>query len=38
MKISSSAFAHNGPIATKYTCEGDDVSPPLEWSAVPPER
>ena len=36
MKISSRAFAHNGPIPTKYTCEGDDVSPPLEWSAVPP--
>jgi Raf kinase inhibitor-like YbhB/YbcL family protein len=36
MKISSSAFPHNGPIPTKYTCEGDDVSPPLEWSGVPP--
>jgi Raf kinase inhibitor-like YbhB/YbcL family protein len=36
MKISSSAFAHNGPIPAKYTCEGDDASPPLEWSAVPP--
>jgi phosphatidylethanolamine-binding protein (PEBP) family uncharacterized protein len=35
MKISSSAFPHNGSIPAKYTCEGDDVSPPLEWSGVP---
>lgn len=34
-KISSPAFAGNASIPAKYTCEGDDVSPPLEWSGVP---
>lgn len=37
MKLSSSAFDHQGAIPKKYTCEGDDVSPPLAWSAVPKE-
>jgi len=36
MKITSTAFAHNGAIPPKYTCEGSDVSPPLTWSGVPP--
>jgi Raf kinase inhibitor-like YbhB/YbcL family protein len=36
MKITSSAFPHNGQIPTQYTCEGEDVSPPLSWSDVPP--
>jgi Raf kinase inhibitor-like YbhB/YbcL family protein len=33
--ITSSAFAPNGSIPTKYTCEGDQTSPPLEWSDAP---
>jgi Raf kinase inhibitor-like YbhB/YbcL family protein len=35
MKLESSAFDHNGDIPSKYTCDGDDVSPPLAWSGVP---
>jgi Raf kinase inhibitor-like YbhB/YbcL family protein len=35
LKIESSAFAEGETIPTKYTCEGDDVSPPLQWSNVP---
>lgn len=35
LSLSSSAFASNGAIPAKYTCEGDDVSPPLAWSGVP---
>ena len=35
MIISSSAFAHNGKIPSLYTCEGQDISPPLAWSGVP---
>lgn len=35
MKIESSAFAHNGDIPRRYTCDGQDVSPPLSWSGVP---
>jgi len=35
MHLSSSAFAHQGAIPSKYTCEGDDLSPPLAWSGAP---
>ena len=34
-KLSSPAFAPNGPIPSRYTCEGADISPPLEWSDPP---
>lgn len=37
MNLSSTAFAHNGAIPPKYTCDGRDLSPPLAWSGVPPE-
>src|SRR3954470_6455417 len=33
--ISSAAFPANGPIPSKYTCEGVDNSPPLEWAGAP---
>jgi hypothetical protein len=36
MKIASEAFEDGGHIPSKYTCDGDDVSPPLEWSDIPP--
>jgi Raf kinase inhibitor-like YbhB/YbcL family protein len=35
LTLTSPAFAANGSIAAKYTCEGADVSPPLEWSGAP---
>jgi len=35
-KLMSPAFAENGSIPSQYTCEGDDISPPLAWSDVPP--
>lgn len=35
MDITSSAFTSNSPIPRKYTCDGDDISPPLRWSGVP---
>ena len=34
MKISSPAFPHNGFIPAKYTCEGEDINPPLEFSEI----
>ncbi len=34
-QITSAAFADNAAIPAKYTCEGDDLSPPLAWSGVP---
>ena len=33
---SSAAFAHQGAIPSKYSCEGADLSPPLSWSGLPP--
>ena len=35
LAVSSSAFAQNADIPAKYTCEGQDVSPPLSWSGAP---
>lgn len=35
LKITSPAFANNGDIPMKYTCEGQQVSPPLEISGIP---
>ncbi len=35
MNITSSAFAQNGAIPKKYTCDGGDTSPPVAWSDVP---
>ncbi|MDD5140373.1 MAG: YbhB/YbcL family Raf kinase inhibitor-like protein [Verrucomicrobiales bacterium] len=37
MKLDSDIFADGQPIPTKYTCDGTDVSPPLNWSDVPPD-
>lgn len=36
MEIKSSAFQNNEYIPAKYTCQGKDISPPLNW-ANPPE-
>ena len=35
MKLSSPAFAEGELIPSKYTCDGENVSPPLEWEGVP---
>jgi Raf kinase inhibitor-like YbhB/YbcL family protein len=35
IKITSSAFEEGGMIPKRYTCDGEDVSPPLAWTAVP---
>ena len=37
MKITSTAMDGDCNIDSKYTCEGDNVSPPLTFSDVPPE-
>jgi Raf kinase inhibitor-like YbhB/YbcL family protein len=34
-KLTSSAFTEGGSIPARYTCEGDDTSPPLAWSGAP---
>ncbi|MBI4136353.1 MAG: YbhB/YbcL family Raf kinase inhibitor-like protein [Candidatus Vogelbacteria bacterium] len=35
MRLASSAFAHNGLIPERYTCDGNNFSPPLAISGVP---
>jgi Raf kinase inhibitor-like YbhB/YbcL family protein len=35
MNLTSPAFEQGGQIPSKYTCEGEDVSPPLAWDGVP---
>lgn len=35
MRITSPAFQDNGEIPTLYTCEGQDISPELNWSEIP---
>lgn len=35
LRITSPAFTDGSAMAAKYTCEGDDLSPPLAWSGVP---
>lgn len=34
--IMSEAFVHKGSIPTQYTCQGQDISPPLAWVNPPP--
>jgi len=34
LKLTSTAFAHEGTIPEIHTCEGRDISPPLAWSGV----
>src|ERR1700687_5941269 len=33
--LTSPAFASNGVIPKQYSCEGTDISPPLQWSGAP---
>jgi hypothetical protein len=36
MVLQSDAFAAAGEIPRVHTCDGSDTSPPLSWSALPP--
>jgi hypothetical protein len=36
LTISSAAFVHNSHIPVTYTCDGLDISPPLQWAGAPP--
>jgi Raf kinase inhibitor-like YbhB/YbcL family protein len=35
IRVSSSAFPPGGTIPVRFTCDGEDVSPPLAWTGVP---
>lgn len=36
LTLSSPAFSNNQPIPTQYSCNGQNISPPLQWTDVPP--
>ena len=33
--VTTAAFDEGGSIPSRHTCDGDDVSPPLAWTATP---
>jgi Raf kinase inhibitor-like YbhB/YbcL family protein len=35
MELTSVAFGAGEPVPRRHSCEGDDLSPPLEWTGVP---
>ncbi len=35
IKVTSPAFEEGGMIPRQYTCDGEDISPPLAWRGVP---
>jgi Raf kinase inhibitor-like YbhB/YbcL family protein len=35
LSVSSSVFGEGDMIPARYTCQGEDVSPPVAWSGVP---
>jgi hypothetical protein len=35
MRLSSSAFSEGSAIPRRFTCDGEDLSPPLDWSDAP---
>ena len=35
LTLTSAVFSHHGEMPQRYTCDGDDISPPLAWSGIP---
>jgi len=35
LRLLSTAFTDGSEIPAEYTCEGNDLSPPLEWHGIP---
>ena len=35
VEVTSPAFHDGGSIPSKYTCDGQNVSPPLKWNTIP---
>lgn len=35
LAITSTAFINEGPIPSKYTCQGDNINPPLQIAGLP---
>jgi Raf kinase inhibitor-like YbhB/YbcL family protein len=36
-RLSSTAFTEGGAIPTRFSCDGEDVSPDLTWEGAPPD-
>jgi len=36
IKVTSPAFQNGGVIPSRYTCDGQDISPPIQWQGLPP--
>jgi Raf kinase inhibitor-like YbhB/YbcL family protein len=37
MRLASPAFPDGGVIPRRFTCDGENVSPPLQWRGAPPD-
>src|SRR5262249_4531051 len=37
LTLRSPDFQNGGAIPSRFTCDGDDISPALEWSGAPPD-
>jgi len=35
MKISSTAYTENGQVPSKFTCDGENINPPVQFEAIP---
>jgi Raf kinase inhibitor-like YbhB/YbcL family protein len=35
LEVTSPAFAHEGNIPRQYTCDGDDINPPIQIQGIP---
>lgn len=35
LQLTSPAFSNDGEVPATFTCDGDDVSPPLSWAGAP---
>jgi hypothetical protein len=35
IELSSAAFEEGGSIPSRFTCDGDDIAPPLAWTGMP---
>ncbi len=35
MRVTSPAFASEGPVPERYSCQGENVPPPLRWRSTP---
>ncbi len=35
LKLTSTTFTDGGEIPARYTCDSDDISPPLAWEGLP---